>query len=266
MLSELGIERGDVISVVGAGGKTTLCYRIADAARAAGWTALVTSTTHMGTLAEDVTGRVFVESDGPVDVDLDEALASTRRATLLGRRVREDKLSGVSASRVDELVGRADLLVVEADGARGRSLKAPADHEPVLPSSTRLLLVVAGLDVIGRPLDDTAVHRLAQIRTALALGSSGVRSQDADWGPADLTPQAVAQVLSWPQGYPAHRGSARLVAFLNKEEDPRAEAAAAVIARELVPVYDRVLAGSARSGHVRVLAVGTQSSGRGLIG
>ena len=61
------------------------------------------------------------------------ALDREGRATLLGRRVREDKLEGVPPERVDELSGEADLVLVEADGARGRSLKVPAAHEPVLP-------------------------------------------------------------------------------------------------------------------------------------
>ena len=48
--------------MVGAGGKTTLVYRLADEARSAGWRVLVTTTTHMGTLPEATTGPVLVEA------------------------------------------------------------------------------------------------------------------------------------------------------------------------------------------------------------
>ena len=111
---------------------------------------LVTTTTHMGTLPSEVTGPVFLEADGGVEPGLRRALAAEGRATLLGRRVRADKLEGVAPERVSELARQADLVLVEADGARGRSLKVPAEHEPVVPAATTLLIVVAALDVLGR--------------------------------------------------------------------------------------------------------------------
>ena len=80
-----------------------------------------------------------------------------------------------------DLVGRiaalpgVDNVLVEADGAKGRSLKAPAGHEPVVPGSTTLLVPVAAADVVGRPLDDTMVHRpeLVAGLTGLELGERG---------------------------------------------------------------------------------------------
>ncbi|PYQ52399.1 MAG: putative selenium-dependent hydroxylase accessory protein YqeC [Acidobacteria bacterium] len=130
ILAALGIGRGDVVAVAGAGGKTTLIYRLAAEARACGLRVLVTTTTHMGTLDEALTGPVLVEAEGDTAAALEEALAREGRVTLLGRRVRPDKLEGLDARRVDALARIADLVVVEADGARGRSLKVPAPHEP----------------------------------------------------------------------------------------------------------------------------------------
>ncbi|HEY3122279.1 MAG TPA: putative selenium-dependent hydroxylase accessory protein YqeC, partial [Vicinamibacteria bacterium] len=49
-MEALGIEARDVVAVAGAGGKTTLVYRLAEEARRCGLRVLVTTTTHMGTL------------------------------------------------------------------------------------------------------------------------------------------------------------------------------------------------------------------------
>ena len=144
ILAALGIGRGDVVAVAGAGGKTTLIYRLAAEARACGLRVLVTTTTHMGTLDEALTGPVLVEAEGDTAAALEEALAREGRVTLLGRRVRPDKLEGLDARRVDALARIADLVVVEADGARGRSLKVPAPHEPVIPSSTTVVVGTLG--------------------------------------------------------------------------------------------------------------------------
>jgi len=49
--------------------------------------------------------------------------------------------------------------LAEADGAKGRLLKAPAAHEPVIPGGADRVVVVACLGGIGEPLDGRAVHR-----------------------------------------------------------------------------------------------------------
>ena len=238
LLDPLRIGRGDVVAVAGAGGKTTLIYRLAADARASGLRVLVTTTTHMGTLPEATTGPVLVEADGDAVPGIERALSEGGLATLLGRRVRADKLEGVPPERVDELSGRADLVLVEADGARGRSLKTPAEHEPVVPRSTTLVLVVAALDALGRPLAEADVHRLD--RVAAAAGRAPGSPIDED---------VVVAVLRDPAGYPARvPPGARAAVFLNKAEGGAALAAAARIARRLVPPYRFVVAGSARDG------------------
>jgi probable selenium-dependent hydroxylase accessory protein YqeC len=244
ILDALGIRRGDVLAVAGAGGKTTLCFALAAAARRRGWRVLVTTTTHMGSLPLETTGPVFVDSQGGADEGLQAALAADGRATLLGRRVREDKLEGVPPERVDQLKPLADLVVVEADGARQRSLKTPAPHEPVIPNSATQLIVLAALDVLGQPLAEERVHRLE--RVLLATG----RAADDVAGEAELV-----ATLADPAGYPSRiRDGLRSGVFLNKVEADADWAAARRIAAALVPPYAFVVAGSARSAEARRLA------------
>ena len=236
-----------MVAVVGAGGKTTLVYALAAEARASGLRVLVTTTTHMGTLGEATTGPVLVESESggaAVGRDLARALAAHGRATVLGRRLRADKLEGLAPERVDALAGAADLVLVEADGARGRSLKAPAAHEPVIPSSTTLVVVVAALDALGAPLDEARVHRVDA--TALAAGVAAGTLVDAG-----VMSGALAHPGSYPSRIPA---GARSAVFLNKADDAAAQDAARAVARGLVPPYGRVVAGSARSGTAEVVA------------
>lgn len=242
LLTALGIGRGDVVSVVGAGGKTTLVYRLAAEARSAGWRVLVTTTTHMGTLAEATTGPVLVEAESAIEADLARALATEGRATVVGRRVRPDKLEGLAPERIDALVAAADLVLVEADGARGRSLKVPAPHEPVIPASTTLVIVVAALDVLGRPLDAATVHRLDLVCAATGAPEGAL-----------VGPALLAAALVHPSSYPSRiRAGVRSGVFLNKADDEAAIGAAAEVAALLRPPYALVAAGSARSGRAVV--------------
>jgi probable selenium-dependent hydroxylase accessory protein YqeC len=242
LLGALGIRRGDVVSVVGAGGKTTLVYALAPEAAAQGWRAVVTSTTHMGTLPREKTGPVLFESEQDVRIALPGALRERGFATVLGRRLREDKLQGIAPESVDALAPLADLVLVEADGARQRSLKLPAEHEPVVPRSSTLVVVLAGLDVLGAPLDEEKVHRLERVRAAVG---PGVERVDED---------ALVAALACAEGYPARvPAGARAVLFLNKTESAAAWAAAERLAPRLIGSYSRVAAGSLRSGSVRLL-------------
>jgi probable selenium-dependent hydroxylase accessory protein YqeC len=236
LLVPMGIGRGDVVAAVGAGGKTSLVYALAAEARRQGLRVLVTTTTHMGTLPEATTGPLLVESDGVSDAGIDSALRDHGRATILGRRVRSDKLEGLSPDRVDALASRADLVLVEADGARGRSLKAPAPHEPVVPASASVMVVLAALDVLGTPAGGEAVHRPEIVARLTGLGAD-----------EPVTEGAVAACLAHAEGYPARiRAGLRAVVFLNKVEDAAREAAAERIAGRLCPPYGGVIAGSAR--------------------
>ena len=74
----------------------------------------------------------------------------------------DDKLKGVDPVIVDPMRSLADCVLVEADGARSRSLKAPADHEPVIPEFTTLTIVVVGLDVLDQRLDSESVHQASR--------------------------------------------------------------------------------------------------------
>ena len=242
LVQALGLGRGDVVAVAGAGGKTTLVYRLAAEAREAGLRVLVTSTTHMGTLPEAITGPVLLEEEGALGTRIEKIMRETGYATVLGRRVRPDKIEGMAAPRVDELVSRAELVLIESDGARGRSLKVPAPHEPVVPRSTTVLVVVAALDVLGEPLDEFRVHRLELVSAATgrAVGET-------------VDEETVVAALTHGQGYPARIApGVRAAVFLNKVEDAVREAAAARIAPRLIPPYHVVAAGAARGGAVRV--------------
>lgn len=65
-----------------------------------------------------------------------------------------------------------DAVLVEADGARMMPLKAPADHEPVIPASTRSSCLWWVWTRFGQPLTEAHVHRSAQVAalTGLELG------------------------------------------------------------------------------------------------
>ncbi len=172
----LRIKPGDVVTLTGGGGKTTVMFRLAEELTAAGLTVISTMTTKIfvGQM-ERAPASVLLQADGSIPDGLAGLLAEHRHV-LIGGKIGADreKVEGVPPGLVDELAaaGLADVIIVEADGSRRLPLKAPAEHEPVVPRCTTILVPLAGLDVLGQPLDAEHVHRpqLVSMLAGAALG------------------------------------------------------------------------------------------------
>jgi probable selenium-dependent hydroxylase accessory protein YqeC len=211
LVDALSVRKGDVVSLVGAGGKTTVLYALSMELRRRGLSVVATSTTHMQmpVTAATTPPLVVVEEEENWLAAVKARLARYGSVTVIGNRSRKDKLGGLEPVMIDPLRSLADCVVIEADGARGRSLKAPADHEPALAEETSLSVVLVGLDVLGKTLDEKNVHRVEIVKSlAKAAPASEVTKE-----------VVVACVVS---GYlPKLSRTGRKIAFLNKASDER---------------------------------------------
>jgi molybdenum cofactor cytidylyltransferase len=224
----LGVVRGDVVALTGAGGKTTALFCLARALAAREWRVVVTVTTHLGREQSALAPHHLVwESTGDVNARLGAALAASPIVLVTGPPVEGGlRWGGVTADWVAAAAGApgVDALLVEADGARGLSFKAPSPHEPVVPPCTTLLVPVAAVDALDRPLVEGA-HRPEQVARLTGLGMAD-----------PVTAPLMAAVLAHPQGGLKGRPpDARVRVLINKTEGRAAMTAGREIA-------DRVLA------------------------
>jgi len=211
------LDRKAVVSLVGAGGKTTAMFRLAEELTSEGWRVVTTTTTMMR--REGRCGHTILEAERHVLLEkARRALADFGRITVAsGFSQADGKLIGIDPSLVDALVTLAevDAVIVEADGAKGRSLKAPAPYEPVIPGSTSVLLPVAAADAVGRPLNERFVHR-PEIVASLARAKLG----------QIITPDLVSAVLLHPEGGLKNAPpEARVFPLINKVSYARLESA-----------------------------------------
>jgi len=122
--------------------------------------------------------------------------------------MRSNKVDGVLPSMVDHLARYLSdvTILVEADGARHRALKAPAAYEPVVPGSTTILAPLADLTVLGKPLTEKYVHR-----PELVAGLTGATIGQP------VTAEVAATGLSHPQdGLKGPPEQARVIPILNQ--------------------------------------------------
>jgi len=239
----LSLGSKEVIALSGGGGKTTLMFRLAAELAATGEQVVTTMTTRIfvSQMAQ-APHTLVLHGEGALLAQLSEALAEYGHVLIAGGTiVEQDKVEGVPPEFLDRIVAQpaVDVVIVEADGSRRLPFKAPAHHEPVIPSSTTVLVPVVGLDVVGKPLVAGQVHR-PEIVAALSGAALG----------DPVTPEMIAAVLAHPEGGAKGLPSgARLVPFLNKAEDEATLTAARQTARLLLacPIVSRVIIGTAQA-------------------
>lgn len=148
--------RDKIISVVGAGGKTTTCYRLAKELALLGQKVIVTTTTHMWKSTEDfVEWNAESEYGSSTDFFRDFAERLERKRILtVGVSCENGKICGIPSENYEMLCSLADVLIVEADGAKGKDIKIPAAHEPVIFPGTDIVIGVFGYPAVGHSIEE----------------------------------------------------------------------------------------------------------------
>ena len=141
---------------VGAGGKTTLIHEQAARYRAQGKRVFVTTSTHM-----------FIEPDTVLSDDSEVILAQLNRTGYVMAGIPEgEKIRSLSSETYERVCSYADVVLLEADGSSRKPIKFPNSTEPVLYDNVEEIVVVCGLQAIGRPLIEAA-HRPELVKACL---------------------------------------------------------------------------------------------------
>ena len=191
-------EKGHIVSLVGGGGKTTLLYAMAAHCAHKDWRVLVTTTTHIRQPA------VCYAPD-------DAALATLWQAgqyAVIGTPAENGKLI-LPPQQLLHRMAQADAVFIEADGAKHYPCKLPAAHEPVLLPQSDIVLAVAGLSALGKPLREVC-FRYDIIRPQFLAAAAD----------APLTPPMLAQLLASAQGGRKAVGDRQFYAVLNQADTP----------------------------------------------
>jgi len=266
LLTAFRLGPQDLISLVGAGGKTTLMYRLAAQLSRRFGQAISTTTTRIWPPGQQESPCILYLPPGASlsPGRLKETLARQGHVTLVSEPLPSKKLKGLEPSRIEELKSCLPgvPIVVEADGAAQRSLKVPAPWEPVIPEATTLVIAVVGIDVLDQRLTEEHVFRAQQAAQLLGI-QPGER----------ITEEHIALILSHPQGViKGSPAASRIMVFINKvellEDLSRARRLAERVLLEGAPRTGGVVLGSARSGEVFAL-VGpengpSQKMGKGI--
>ncbi|MDK9710227.1 selenium cofactor biosynthesis protein YqeC [Acidaminobacter sp.] len=220
LLEEIeGLVKGPfpaVISLCGAGGKTSALFDLA---------ATLKQRDQHSRIVVLTTTRMMVEKSPRIDHFISvDALTQIGKLspgiTMVARGMDEQgKIYGFEPRDIDLWIeGPAfeqnnSFVLIEADGANKKPLKAPRDGEPRFPGKTQVVLGVLGADAFDLPAVEARIHRLA-----LFLELTGMKEGDL------VTAEALADLIHSENGlFKSCPADALKIILVNKAE-PRHEA------------------------------------------
>ena len=222
----LGLKKGKMVSLIGAGGKTTTLFFLARELWEEGGKVLVTTTTKIFKPAKPHVHKLFLVQDPKALV---RELTRIKEPLIIGAGYGLDdarKLNGLPLEWFDILKNKSGInwILIEADGSASRPFKVPLDYEPVVPEDCDLTVWVMGIKVLGQPLTPDWVHRAE--RAAALLGVElGTPVTD------DLILKLVKNPLGCLKGIPP---KSRKVALINQADSPEEVKKASELGRGLI--------------------------------
>ncbi len=137
------------VAIVGGGGKTTILHALGKQLHGR---TILTCTTKMG-FDQNNSLPIHLKPD-------DETIgnSSIGNPIMVWEEIEGQKAIGVDPAMCDRWFTIVDNVIVEADGSRRLPFKAPAEFEPVIPSSSTLVISTIGADSLDQVISDCC-HR-----------------------------------------------------------------------------------------------------------
>ncbi len=244
LLSLLAPLKGGVVCFTGAGGKTSLMYRLAEEIERSGASAICTTTEKLlppppgyYTVVEDEVSNI----ERPTNIPF----------VIAGRRDPGNSRCyvGYSPEEIDILAnrGQADWLLVEMGPSQGRYAMAPTAGQIKYPTSTDLVIGMVGLSIINQFLDDVWVKGVDEFARLSGLEKN-----------MRITEEALAKVATDPNGiFRDVPANVRRLLFLNHADTSATRASGQAIADLVVRGCDQ--------DHIEGVCIGAALSGDAVV-
>ncbi|WP_313341648.1 selenium cofactor biosynthesis protein YqeC [Sedimentibacter sp.] len=139
--SIFNIKKGDIVSIVGSGGKTTLMFRLANELKDK-YKVLVTTST-----------KIYIP-EGYETCYINNFDKAKNGITVIAKdlNIENNKLIGINDDDLDILMKYFDIILIEADGSRGLPLKGWKEHEPVILKASNKTIGIIPANIVNKKI------------------------------------------------------------------------------------------------------------------
>ena len=204
LVDGLGLQKGDTVSVVGGGGKTSIINKLAkEALNFHSCPILITTTTNIFSPQKELKSSIILGTEDTIASTLKSKNTIKKRIFVLARKkigeetipnqsnknLKKMKLKGFQKEKIKQFISSDRIVFIEADGSKGLPIKAPNKNEPLIPIESNYTLGVIGLDSIGLSVSKKNIFRLKQFCEVTGLKEK-----------MKISPESLALLINHPKG------------------------------------------------------------------
>lgn len=173
MIELFDINKGDVVSITGAGGKTSLMFFLADSLSKKG-TVLITTTTKI--FKPERTKKLNLIFIGPEEIDYISPQDSY--IYIYCPNIIDNKIQSASFEDIEKLEKKFDYILIEADGSCGKSLKGWKENEPSIPTISTKTIAVIDITTLKTLKSESSIHRFNLYKQQFPQTSEIITKED----------------------------------------------------------------------------------------
>lgn len=149
------IQQGDVVSIVGSGGKTSLLFKLAKELKN-DYKVLVSTSTRILIPSNDCYDYLFTNLNSFINNKPDNLFGVTVISKNINRET--NKLIGINDEELDALIQYFDIILLEADGSKELPLKGWKKHEPPVLNKTTKTIGVMPANLINKTVNKEFIY------------------------------------------------------------------------------------------------------------
>jgi probable selenium-dependent hydroxylase accessory protein YqeC len=170
----LDMKVHSIVSIVGAGGKSTLMYTLAEEFRK-DYKCLVTTTTKIYVPYNEQYDFIAVGAEEFSQLKHN----SNNGIYVYGSNVNEEnKLIGVSPKKLEYILSNFQYVFIEADGSKRKPIKGWKNTEPVICKATTQTIGIISVESIGKEINEENVHRVNEFLSITNTTENDIISED----------------------------------------------------------------------------------------
>lgn len=154
------IKKKDIITLIGAGGKTSFINYISKELRYE-YSILLTTTTKIYMPNKDLYDRIYLLQN----LNNSYIYENKNGVTVIGKYINnENKIIGLDFNELKGLDQTFDLLLIEGDGSKRKKLKGWNENEPVVYNKTTKTIGILDITSYNMEISDQNIHRLKKFK------------------------------------------------------------------------------------------------------
>lgn len=167
LINLFDIKKGDIISIVGTGGKTTLLYQLGKELKSQ-CKVLLTTSTKIIKPSDDSYDYIYTCMEDYIS-DISDRINRKNGITVLsnGFNNENQKLLGIDDGDLELVINDYDVVVIEADGSRNLPLKGWKKHEPPILLRTNKTIGVLPINIVGEKISRDKIYGYEEFKSFL---------------------------------------------------------------------------------------------------